>query len=406
MRQMGRLSDRARTSRPSPLAGEPFGVPRNTSSGDAIAKANLNWQTDRFPVRLWPGRTGHDAADRQNGLCRFLFVPIQPFDKDSLAMTKPRVFLTRTLPAAAMQRLNDCCDLRFHAGDSDMTDNQLKSQIGDADALICLLTNTIDESVLAAAPKLKIVSNYAVGYNNIDLAAATRHNVHVTNTPGVLTEATADLAWALLMSLSRRIVEGDRLVRTGAWKGWEPLQLLGKELSGSTLGLIGLGRIAKSVARRAAGFNMKLVAWNRSDVDAAELAQLGIEMMSVDDVCRHADFVSLHCALADETEHIINAERLQLIGNGGYLINTARGKCVDESALVRALETGVIAGAGLDVFEQEPKIHPGLMNLENVVMAPHLGSATVATRQKMADMVIDNVLAACGGTTPPNVVNR
>lgn len=315
---------------------------------------------------------------------------------------KPKVLLTATLLDEAMHRLNELCDLSVHDEQrhGPITPVLLRQQIEDQDALICFLTDSIDRDLLTASDRLKVVANYAVGYNNIDLAAAAQAGVWVTNTPGVLTESTADMTWALLMAAARHVVPGDRLVRSGQWAGWEPTQLLGVELTGATLGLIGLGRIGKAVARRAAGFGMKVIAWNRSEIDAGELQSLGIEMVSVDDVCRRSDFISLHCALAPETTHVINPQRLAMMKPGAIVVNTARGPCIDEQALADAIQSGNLGGAGLDVFEREPEVESKLRQLDQVVLAPHLGSATTRTRMAMADLVIENVIAACRGDQP------
>lgn len=319
---------------------------------------------------------------------------------------KPKVFLTSPLMGDAMERLGSLCELEVHDSKTrgPLDAKSLRASVAGKDALISFLTDRIDADLFAAGTDLKIVANYAVGYNNIDLAAAAKAGVWVSNTPGVLTESTADMAWALLMATARHIVPGDRLVRSGNWSGWEPTQMLGIELSGSTLGLIGLGRIAKAVARRAAGFGMKIIAWNRSKIDPSELEQLGIEMVSVDEICRRSDFISLHCALAPQTTHLINQQRLRTMKPRAIILNTARGACIDERAMAEAIESGIIGGAGLDVFENEPKIDPKLRQLDQVVLAPHLGSATDKTRMAMAELVISNVMAACQGEIPPTPI--
>jgi len=319
-------------------------------------------------------------------------------------MPKPAVFLTRALPEAVMTRLAAETYLTANPHDRPLTAAKLAAGVAGQDALITTLADPVDAALLDRAPGLKVVANYAVGYNNIDVAAAQERGVAVTNTPGVLTDATADIAFGLLLTVGRRIAEGDRFVRTGAWTGWAPLQLLGGDVTGATLGLIGLGRIGKAVAQRARGFDMRLLYWNRTRLSAEEEAKLGLTYAPIEDVLATADFVSLHVALTPETHHLINADRLALMKPTAYLINTARGAVIDEGALVAALQAGQIAGAGLDVFEEEPKLHPGLAALDNVVIPPHLGSATVGTRTKMGMMVVDNVLAACAGETPPNLV--
>ena len=273
------------------------------------------------------------------------------------------------------------------------------------DGLVCLLTDAIDDEILSANSNLKVVANFAVGFNNIDVDAATNRDILVTNTPGVLTDTTADMAWALLFDVARRVAEGDRYVRTGEWKGWGPLQFLGTDITGATLGLIGMGRIGKAVAKRAAAFDMNVLYWNRTRMDEREEKQMGVRYAELDDVLSQSDFVSIHVALNQQTRHLIDAERLSRMKPTAYLINTSRGALIDERALVLALQQKKIAGAGLDVYENEPSLENGLSELENAVLVPHLGSATLATRTKMGNMAVENCLAACRGELPPNLVN-
>jgi glyoxylate reductase len=321
-------------------------------------------------------------------------------------MLPPKVFLSRRLPDTTMRRLEQETRLTFNPENRSLSPQELRHAVAGQDALISLLTDRIDSELLDAAPNLKVVSNFAVGYNNIDLSAAKKRKVMVTNTPGVLTDATADMTWALLMAVSRRLIEGDSMVRQEKWTGWEPLQLLGGHVTGATLGLIGLGRIGQAVARRAAGFGMNILAWNRSLPDPKLIEQLGITMMSIDEVCQQSDYVSLHLSLNESTKHILNADRLAMMKPTAYVINTARGPHIDEAALVHALRSNQIAGAGLDVYEREPILQTGLVELDNVVLAPHLGSATYQTRAQMGEMVVNNVLAACQGKRPPNLVEE
>ncbi len=304
-----------------------------------------------------------------------------------------------------MKRLENETHLTMNREDRVLSKNEILDGIRGVDGLLCLLTDTIDDEVLGSCPGLKVVANYAVGYNNIDVAAASRRGIAVTNTPDVLTDSTADMAWALLFAAARRVAEGDRFVRTQQWQGWGPLQYLGLDITGSTLGLIGIGRIGRAVAERAKAFRMRVLYWNRTRLSCNEESQLGIEYTELDEVLTSSDFVSLHVALTPETKHLIGEKQLAAMKLSSYLINTARGAIVDEKALVRALQQNTIAGAGLDVFEQEPALEPELYKLENVVVAPHLGSATIATREKMGDMAVDNLLAACVGKRPPNLVN-
>lgn len=321
-------------------------------------------------------------------------------------MSKPRIFLTRRLPPTTMDRLEAESTLSHADLDRAVTRDELIDGIRDVDGLLCLLTDSIDAEVLSANPDLKVVSNYAVGFNNIDVDEATARNIAVTNTPGVLTDCTADIAWTLLMSSARRVLEGDRLVRTGRWNGWEPLQLLGADVTGATIGLVGFGRIARAMTRRALAFDMRVIYWNRTRLSKEEELKLGVEYRNLDELFPLCDYVSVHVAYCDETRHLISAEELNRMKPTATLVNTSRGAVVDEKALVRALQDGTIAHAGLDVFENEPIVKTELLEMPNVVLAPHLGSATIETRIKMGDLAVDNCLAACQGQTPPNLVNR
>jgi len=273
--------------------------------------------------------------------------------------------------------------------------------------LVSLLTDPIDEEVFDAAPKLRIVSQYAVGYDNIKVEEATKRGIYVTNTPGVLTETVADFTFALMLAVARRVVEADRYVREGKWKvGWHPLMMVGTDVYGATLGIVGLGRIGSAVARRAKGFNMRVIYYDvvrREDLEK----ELGIEYVSLDKLLEESDYVSLHTPLTPQTYHLIGEEQLKKMKKTAFLINTARGKVVDQKALYKALKEGWIAGAGLDVFEQEP-ISPDdpLLELDNVVLAPHAASASYETRSRMAEMVADNLIAFLKGEVPPNLVNK
>jgi glyoxylate reductase len=295
--------------------------------------------------------------------------------------------------------------LTMNSQDRCLEKHEIIAGIQDVDGLLCLLTDTIDDEILAANPNLKVVANFAVGFNNVDVEAATRRRIPVTNTPGVLTETTADMAWALLMAAGRRVAEGDRFVRSRAWQGWGPLQFLGGDVSGATLGLIGLGRIGRAMVPRAKGFDMNVIYWNRTRLSAEEEASLGVAYCEMDDLLRGSDFVSVHVALNDQTKHLIGRSQLALMKPTACIVNTARGPIIDEKALVKALQDGTIASAGLDVYENEPLLEPELYELPNAVVAPHLGSATIGTRTKMGNMAVENCLAACRGERPPNLVN-
>jgi glyoxylate reductase len=261
----------------------------------------------------------------------------------------------------------------------------------------------VDDEVLDAAAGVKGVANYAVGFNNIDVDACTRRGIPVSNTPDVLTDTTADLAWALMFSVARRIVEGDRYVRDGKFKGWGPLMLLGDDLTGKTLGIVGGGRIGMATAARAVGFSMPVLYTSRNRHE--DIEAIGAQYRSLDDLLQASDFVSIHVPLMPETTHLIGPRELNLMKSTAYLINTARGPIVDEKALVSALRNGIIAGAGLDVFEREPELEPGLADLDNAVIVPHIGSGTVATRIKMGNKAAINLIAMVKGEEPPDCVN-
>jgi glyoxylate reductase len=281
----------------------------------------------------------------------------------------------------------------------------LLDKVRGADGLLCLLTDTIDGEIIAAGERLRVISNYAVGYDNIDLAAATQRSILVCNTPGVLTETTADLAWALLMATARRIVQADAYLRAGRWKSWSPQLLLGRDIHGATLGIVGLGRIGRTLAKRAAGFDMRILYTDLAPKpDIA--GPLGAEFVDLPALLRSSDFVSVHTPLSEDTHHLIGAEELRLMKPTAVLINTARGAVVDGAALAQALRDNRIFAAGLDVFEAEPvAMDDPLLALDNVVLLPHVGSASVATRTRMAKMAAANLLAALKGERPPNPVN-
>jgi glyoxylate reductase len=291
-------------------------------------------------------------------------------------------------------------EVDLHAGDDPLPKAELMARLKDKEGLVCQITDTIDAEVLGAAARLRVVANVAVGYNNIDVAAAHRRGIVVTNTPDVLTDTTADFAWALLMATARRVVEADRYVRAGKWHRWEFLRLLGGDVHAKTLGIIGFGRIGRAVARRALGFDMRVLYCDAVRADAATEAELCATFVDKAVLLRESDFVTLHSLLTPETRHLIDAEALRAMKPSAYLINAARGPIVDEAALVRALSERWIAGAGLDVFEAEPTIHPGLLRLDNVVLAPHIASATEATRHKMATLAVENCLAVLDGRPP------
>jgi glyoxylate reductase len=298
-------------------------------------------------------------------------------------------------------RLDEQCAVDLWDGRDAMPAAELRARLADKQALMCLLTDRIDAAVLDAGPGLRIVANIAVGFDNIDLAAARARGVTVTNTPDVLTEATADFTWGLILAITRRIAEGERLVRRGEWSGWALDFMLGSDLRGKQIGIVGLGRIGRAVAARADAFGMR-VAFTTLDADAsgASAADPGWTALSLDELLTSSDVVSFHVPLTPSTRHLIDRRSILRMKRRAYLVNTSRGPVVDEAALAWALREGLIAGAALDVYEQEPRVHPDLLGLENVVLAPHLGSATVETRTAMADLAARNVLAVLAGSPP------
>ena len=323
-------------------------------------------------------------------------------------MPRPRILVTRRWPEAVERRLCELFDTTLNTDDQRLSADELRAALRDFDAVLPTVSDRLDASVLSVdAARARILANYGVGYSHIDIDAARACGLVVTNTPGVLTDCTADLALTLMLMVARRAGEGEREVRAGQWTGWRPTHLVGTRLSGKTLGIIGMGRIAIAVARRAQhGFGMKVVYFNRSPVAPAQLAGLDASACArIEDVLAQADFVSLHCPGGGANRHLIDAARLAAMPPHAYLINTARGDVVDEAALVDALQHGRIAGAGLDVYENEPQLHPGLLALENVVLLPHLGSATRETREAMGMRVVDNLVAFFASKRPPDQVS-
>lgn len=319
---------------------------------------------------------------------------------------EPKVFLTRELPETVLQYLKENAELELNQEDRVLNREEIMNGLQGKDAMICNLTDSIDAAIMDSQPNLRIIANYAVGFNNIDVEAATKRGIWVTNTPGVLTEATADMAWALLMTLSRRIIEGDQLVRSEEWHGWEPMQLLGNDVFGTNIGIIGMGRIGMAMARRSRGFHMNVYYWNRTRLDEQVEKEIGLVYCSMEELLTVCDSISLHVAYNEETHHLIGEKELRFMKKSAYIINTSRGALIDETALVQALSSKKIAGAGLDVYEHEPKLAAGLIDLPNVVLAPHLGSATLTTRTKMGIMAVNNVLALFNGLIPPNAINK
>jgi len=321
-------------------------------------------------------------------------------------MSKPRIYITRPLPAAAMRILEG--QVEYHMWDREneaVRRETILREIVDVDGIICLITEKMDAEVIERAHRCRVIAQVAVGYDNVDVAAATRRGIYVTNTPGVLTETTADMGWAILMATARRVVEGDKFTRSGRWKTWELMGFTGQDVWGATLGIIGLGRIGAAIARRAKGFAMPILYHNRNRAEALE-AELGARYASLDDLLRQSDFVMISVALTPDTRHLIGERELGLMKPSAILVNIARGPIVDQRALYRALVDRKIWAAGLDVFEVEPvPMDEPLLRLDNVVVPPHLGSGSIATRTKMATMAAENCLAGTTGKIPPNVVN-
>ena len=314
------------------------------------------------------------------------------------------VFVSCPLPGESIERLRLAHDVTVGVEHEGVRGPAFGASAARFDALVTLVTDRVDDALLSRAPRVRVVANVAVGYDNIDVRACAARGIVVTNTPGVLTEATADLAFGLLLAAGRRIAEGDRIVRRGAFRGLTPSYLLGPPVHGATLGLVGFGRIGQAMARRARGFGMPIVYAGRGRAPGHVEQALRATEVPLDTLFATADYVSLHCPLTPATRHLVNAGRLARMKPGSILINTARGGCVDEAALAAALQAGPLAGAGLDVFEDEPRVHPGLLALDNVVLAPHIGSADRPTREAMGAMAIASVLDVLGGKAPAHAV--
>lgn len=313
---------------------------------------------------------------------------------------KPNIFVTRPLPQVALDKLAEHFSVTLNEEDRPLEKSEIIEKVKNKDALLCLLTDTIDKTVMEAGSKLKVISNYAVGFNNIDVLEATKRNIPVCMTPGILTETTADLTWALILSVARRIVEADQYVRQGHWNGWGPMQFLGTDIFGKTLGIIGMGRIGQAVLKRANGFGMDVIYYSKTKKDISTA-----EFVSLDTLLKTSDFITIHTPLVPETHHLIGQHELKLMKSTAFLINTTRGPVVHEKDLVHALQNKVIAGAGLDVYEHEPLLEPGLSDLKNVVLLPHIGSATLETRSKMGIMAAQNAINILQGKKPIAIAN-
>ena len=318
-----------------------------------------------------------------------------------------KIVVTGRIPEVAVERLRAEHEVDAWSAAEAISREELLTRVAGADALLTLLTERVDAELLdAAGPQLKVVANVAVGYDNVDVPACTARGIIATNTPGVLTEATADVAFALILMATRRTGEGERVIRSGQpWK-WGMFYLLGSGLQGKTLGVVGMGGIGQATARRARAFGMDVIYQSRSELAPEVAAELGARRVELDELLATADVVSLHCPYSPATHHLIGAEQFAAMRDSAYLVNTARGPIVDEAALADALRDGQIAGAGLDVYEREPLVHAGLLELDNVALLPHLGSATIETRTAMATLAADNALAVLAGEQPPTPIEK
>lgn len=313
-----------------------------------------------------------------------------------------KVFITYKIPEPGIDLLKEKFDVDVYEGERFLTKQEMMERVKDADAVVTQLRDPVDKEFIDAGEKLKIIANYAVGFNNIDVEYAKQKGIYVTNTPDVLTEATADIAWALILAVARKIIPADKFTRKGKFEGWKPNLFLGYEIYGKTLGIIGMGRIGKAVARRAMGFGMKIIYHNRKRTE--DDYKYNAKYVDLETLLKESDYISINAPLTKETYHLLNKERLSLLKKNAILVNTARGSIVDEKALYELLKEGKIAGAGFDVYENEPKITEGLEKLDNVVLLPHIGSATYETREKMSIMVAENIIDALEGKIPRNLV--
>jgi len=317
---------------------------------------------------------------------------------------KHKVYITRRIPEIGIDMLKRKFEVKIFFENRRVDKTLLIREIEDCSAMISLLSDKIDEEVLNAAKNIKVIANYAAGYNNIDIRAAKIRKVMVTNTPGVLTNATGEIAFAMLIALTRKIIEADRFTRRGKFIGWDPLLFLGDELKGKTIGIIGMGRIGRDMAFKCRAFGMNILYYNRKPVDADSEKELKAAYVGFEELIEKSDAISVHTPLTDETYHMLAEKAFSKMKKGVYIINTSRGEIVDERILVEALKSGKVKGAGLDVYEFEPEVTKDLLNMSNVVLLPHIGSATIETRNKMSEMVAENVIAALEGRIPENLV--
>ncbi|WP_425449291.1 2-hydroxyacid dehydrogenase [Dethiothermospora halolimnae] len=318
---------------------------------------------------------------------------------------KKKVYITRKIPSIALKLLQEHFDVEVNKEDRNLSKEELIKNIKDKDGVLTQLTNEIDKEVMDRAKGVRVFANYAVGFNNIDIDEATKRGIRITNTPGVLSSTTAELAWSLLFSVTRRVVEGDRYIREGNWNSFSPNLLLGQDVTGKTLGIIGAGRIGKSFAKKSLGFDMDILYYNRTR-DSEFEEQYNAKYVDKETLLKESDIVSIHVPLTDETKHMITDREFKIMKNTSILINTSRGPVIDEKALAKALKTGEIWGAGLDVFEEEPIVIEELKKLNNVVLTPHIGSASTETREAMAKMAAENIIAVLNGKEPLTPVNK
>ena len=317
---------------------------------------------------------------------------------------KPMVAVTNVFPQVALDKLSPECDLKTNESGASLTREELGQMVSESDAVISYLSDRIDRDIIDQGTKLKIIANYGAGFNNIDVTYASKMGIWVTNTPNVLHETTADLTWAMILGAARRIIPADRYTREGKFKGWGAKIFLGGDVYEKTLGVIGLGEIGRSVARRAMGFNMRVLYYQRNCLPKEEEKKFNVEFAPLDKLLRESDFVTLHVPLTEETEYMIGNDEFVLMKKTAYLIHTARGKVIDDYALVAALREGRLAGAALDVYEDEPELIEGMAELDNLLLLPHIGSASFETRDRMALLVVDNVLDVLAGKTPSTLV--